>query len=772
MPLPFLDQHATYVIDLNKFGIKNDGTAPQATRLGINNALLWAKAQGYNHIVLPGGTYLIDLDTSDISKSAGIVMQSGMHFQLSPDTEIRLQGNTSPNYNMIYMKGVHNVKLSGGKIIGDKKAHQYEMRVAFMRGGVNPDGSLNNNPNWIRSEVIDRYANPGLLSHFRLWEIDGVDASGYHFYQYRDWVSRFTLAGYRTNGLFAPGAPTGRGWFLDDISLNNKMVFAIQLSSPLTDAEIASIKAKVDNMYYTHEGGHGVGIYGGNRIQIENVDISNCTGDGIFTNWEEYHSDPSLYTQEQMGGYLQINDCLIHHCRRQGISICSTNDVHILRNKIHDIGYDDDGVTTDFRNGTPPMFGIDIESMVGESNIPYQTPDQPDGLELNYRIAIQDNYIHNNVRGHFVNADGNYIMLQGNTFKGWNVGGIISHSTQQSVKFIDNTFLGSLLVVEGDSVVDGALFQGGTLKLANTKGAIVQNVKMKDASLSGGSTYGYFGTPTVNVGTGVFTLPFAHGMGNGAKLVFEQWVGRLPGGISVDKLYYTVNITSNSFQVSESPGGPPVMPDDAGEGNFNVSRYNYGRCYMNHIVLERDWRADSSLQPNFNILTSGIVMKNITVKNYDMQIMVPAKYAGRPNVIEGLTLMEGAVRFEGSSISSSEFMRMKTGVFGGKDVELGLDSANYTRQIDIRNSKFVNVGVQLNGNSSIIGSTFLDAAIGKGNTDNKAVVLHSYLDRSKVNAYWLNKENSFTLASSVLKATTVSGSDPYLKLLNNVELES
>lgn len=91
---------------------------------------------------------------------------------------------------------------------------------------------------------MDRYANPGLLKTFRLWSISGVTASGYSFYQYKDTVSSSTLVGSRTNGQFAPAAPTGRGWFAD-IGNANKMIFVIDTtSSPLNDAQIAQINAK------------------------------------------------------------------------------------------------------------------------------------------------------------------------------------------------------------------------------------------------------------------------------------------------------------------------------------------------------------------------------------------------------------------------------------------------------------------------------------------------------------------------------------------------
>lgn len=767
-----MNQQGSYRIELDRFNISNSGMNAAETTKGINDAISWAKSQGYVHVILPNGNYIVRIDPSSL---IAINMQSGIHLELEQDCVIKLEGNSSPNYSIINLRGINYAKISGGKLVGDKKEHVYEIFVKFVRGGVNVDGTLNNDPNWIRSEVIDRYANPGLLTSYRLWSIPGMSATGYRFYQYKDTISKETFVGFRTNGVFAPASSGGRGWFLDeekDLSKNNKMIFVIQLNAPLTDSQIADIRAKVDNSYYTHESGYGIGSFGSNHIEISKMEISNCTGDGIITEWEKYQLDPTLYTQEQMGQGVLIHDCHIHHCRRQGISICASNDTHIYRNKIHHIGYDDDGVTTNFRNGTPPMFGIDIESMYSETNIPYKTAERPNGLELNYRIHISNNHIYNNVRGHFVNADGTNIVLDGNIFEGSNVGGVSSNPNFPNVKYINNTFNGCDLLVQGDNFVNGAVFQKGNLKLLDVRGAVVQNCQVKNGLVFGSSVYGYFGSPTVNTSIGTFTYKTAHGMGNGAQISFEQWIGKIPTGISVDKLYYTVNVTSLGFQVTESLGGAPVIITDAGVPGFNIGRYNYGRCYLANITVEREWRSDNSLTPNFSILAAGAVIKNVTVKNYDVSVLVPQDYAGRPNVVDGLTLIEGSARFEGCLISDSEFIRTKTPLLGNSDIQLGSNDAKYTRQLTLRNGLFQNLGLVLDGNSLVTGTTFVNASIGKADNAKKSVISHSYFDNSRLNFNWLRQNQSVTIAKSVFKGVTIAGTAPYVRLVDNTDLGS
>ncbi|MGO4543317.1 right-handed parallel beta-helix repeat-containing protein [Paenibacillus sp. 2TAB23] len=765
-----MTQHTSYRLELDRFNVSNTGRNPAETTKGINDALVWAKQEGYSHVVLPSGTFSVRLDPGTL---IAIKMQSGMHLELENGCEIVLEANSSPNYSIIDMTAIKNAKVSGGKLVGDKKNHVYEIFVKFARGGVNADGTLNNDPKWIRSEVIDRYANPGLLTNFRLWTIPGVSASAFSFYQYKDTVSKANLTGFRTNGVFAPAGSAGRGWFLNednDVSRNNKMIFAIPLSAPLTDAAISQIQAKVDNAYYTHESGHGIGVFGSNFIEVFNIEISNCVGDGIITGWEKYQLDPAAYSQEQMGQHILIHDCHIHHCRRQGISLCASNDTHIFRNRIHHIGFDDDGVTTNFRNGTPPMFGIDIESMYSETNIPIKSADRPNGLELNYRIRLWDNYVYSNARGHFVNSDGTDITLENNTFEGANVGGISSNPLFPYVKYVNNTFIGCELWVQGDNFVNGAVIQNGNLRLADVRGAVVQNCKIINGSVHGSSLYGYFGSPVVNAATGTFTFKTAHGMGNGAQVSFEQWIGKVPTGISVDKLYYTVNVSVLGFQVSESLGGSPVAVKDVGETGFHVARFNYGRCYLSNITVEREWRKDNALTPNFNLLAAGAVIKNIMIKNYDMAVLVPADYAGRPNIIDGLTMIEGSARFEGCHISESEFMRAKTPALGSTDIQLGSNDAKYKRQITLRNGLFHNLGLVLDGNATVTGTSFLNAAVGKSDNANKAVIAQSYLENSKLNFNWLRQNHSVTVAKSVFKGVTVTGTAPYIRLVDNTDL--
>lgn len=81
--------------------------------------------------------------------------------------------------------------------------------------------------------------------------------------------------------------------------------------------------------------------------KIENMEIYDFTGDGICINNGTSPAD------------VKIDNCHIHHCRRQGITLGDTADVIIDRCYIHHIG------THDEKMGASPQAGIDIEPQIG-----------------------------------------------------------------------------------------------------------------------------------------------------------------------------------------------------------------------------------------------------------------------------------------------------------------------------------------------------------------------------------------------------------------------
>lgn len=114
----------------------------------------------------------------------------------------------------------------------------------------------------------------------------------------------------------------------------------------------------------THEWGFGIDIRGSKNVNINNVQISETTGDGIIL---------GDYTNGDYAENISIRNCKISDCRRQGISIVCAENVCVQDNEINNI------------NGTNPQSSIDIE------------PIWP--LQHVKNVVIKNNIFYNNASG-------------------------------------------------------------------------------------------------------------------------------------------------------------------------------------------------------------------------------------------------------------------------------------------------------------------------------------------------------------------------------------
>ena len=112
------------------------------------------------------------------------------------------------------------------------------------------------------------------------------------------------------------------------------------------------------------------------------------------------------------------------------------------------------------------------------------------------------------------------------------------------------------------------------------------------------------GTSAINLATDTITTPGPHGLSNGTQVVFDVInSSTLPSGLALETIYYVVNKTSNTFQVSLSLGGAPVVFGSVGSGTISVSNLpiipasfsnvlEYGACtYL--MIDKNDDRAES-----------------------------------------------------------------------------------------------------------------------------------------------------------------------------------
>ncbi len=119
-------QDNTYIIELERWGIHNDGTHPYETTKGINDSLKFASEKGYSNVRVPGGTYLIAKYSDNNKEHDRIKMVSDMTLILSEDTIIEKETNDFEEYKTIeFGPNVKNSKIMGGTIRGDKDTHDY-----------------------------------------------------------------------------------------------------------------------------------------------------------------------------------------------------------------------------------------------------------------------------------------------------------------------------------------------------------------------------------------------------------------------------------------------------------------------------------------------------------------------------------------------------------------------------------------------------------------------------------------------------------------------
>lgn len=123
----------------------------------------------------------------------------------------------------------------------------------------------------------------------------------------------------------------------------------------------------------THEWGFGIDIRGSKNVELSNLEIFECTGDGVFiTNYENAGN---------VAENITLNNLNIHDCRRQGISVIAANNIYIQNNEIHDI------------KGAAPQSGIDLESWDTNQSIDnvYIRNNKMYNIENDYAIIVMGN---------------------------------------------------------------------------------------------------------------------------------------------------------------------------------------------------------------------------------------------------------------------------------------------------------------------------------------------------------------------------------------------
>ena len=115
-----------YRIELQRWGIQNNGRNPVQTTDNLQAAIDWAHEQGFTRVILPAGHYLIGKYGNDIYQ-AGIDLHGNTEFVMEGAT-IEMDTNNKWNYCVVRIQGVTDVTLRGGVIKGDRNTHIFTPR--------------------------------------------------------------------------------------------------------------------------------------------------------------------------------------------------------------------------------------------------------------------------------------------------------------------------------------------------------------------------------------------------------------------------------------------------------------------------------------------------------------------------------------------------------------------------------------------------------------------------------------------------------------------
>lgn len=362
----------SYLVELTRWNIKNNGTDAVNTSIGLNAALTWASQQGYSEAVLPIGIYLID-------ENNPIQPLSSMTFNLGGAT-LKIRDNSLPKYAIVLFNNKQKYsRITNGRIEGDRYNHTYtagsthefgvgiELRYGVQYitidnleilnttgdaiigitsfgsmggnfpklaenleyGGINiSDGSLTTDPSRIRSKVkIPMISQITTLGYFGLYGNSyGSLGSGIT-------ASTFDVIFYKADETF--------------LSSMTDLQFFDEIEVP----------------------------FGANyaRVVLHQSTIPTPSENTILIRTPEFPK------------HIYIEKCHLHHCRRLGIAISGMKHCYISGCEIHHI------------SGTAPAGAIDIE----------------DGYKLNQYIFIDGNNIYEN-NYNIICVDGKYINIINN----------------------------------------------------------------------------------------------------------------------------------------------------------------------------------------------------------------------------------------------------------------------------------------------------------------------------------------------------------------------
>lgn len=460
----------SYVIELNRWGISNDGTNPINTTKGINDALTWASQQGYTYVKLPAGLYLIGkgIVLSDISDTAVVKLKSNMFFDISGCT-LKKETNNWTSYYTVYGENITNSIIYGGKIQGDRMAHDYSNAGNIYEWcmGIRARGK---NRNFIMDslEICDfpgySVSFDGEQYQFALLtypniESGKIDDSG---------VLQTDTSWIRTTGYTSITANATR---LNDVGSFMITGNGYNYYGTNIDGTPVNLSNTIFNIYFYNDANTYLGKMQRRGFDQINVDLfpTGATKFKISFRYEYAKIIPNTFylgldTKTLSSGTI-IRNCKIHDSFALGIAMCQTIQTTIEDNEFYNIGY---ALNKIGRNLYPFPMAIDIE----------------DGYNANQHIVIRNNIFRDNQAMHVNIVQGRNILIEGNKFQG--TGGVDFQGTKGSnfisrhnqynltsaqgqsatfVQFQNDHFIGANIQLRYENIYDGCVFDDMTFIL-------------------------------------------------------------------------------------------------------------------------------------------------------------------------------------------------------------------------------------------------------------------------------------------------------------------
>jgi hypothetical protein len=374
-----------YIVELDRWGIRNDGTNAAATTAGMNNAFQWARTNHYQTVVLPSGTYLID-------KNSQVNLLSSTHYKFYDCLFVK-EPNPSPRYTVLLCDNVTNVTIEGATIQGDRERHDYSS------GGTHEWGHGIDCRNSCYNIVI---------KHCEVF-----DCTGDGFTTTMDFSA---IGGIQHPAHFAKGDINSQG-SLDSTKFNYTSVTKF---FDITGSLITS----VGYFYYS---GDGYGGYGtGSNLNKTVIKVHCYRADGTYLGYRNTRPYEFVYLSTLPAGTSQVRfsflqnfdlmngnlhyvscaripqhitymHCKSHRNRRLGASVCGGR---FITYDHCDIFNNSNPMTVS--RGANPGYGIDVE----------------DGYMANQKITVRHCNIYDNRAGAFICISPRGVTLENNKFRG------------------------------------------------------------------------------------------------------------------------------------------------------------------------------------------------------------------------------------------------------------------------------------------------------------------------------------------------------------------